>query len=57
MQLSTGSHLDAVTVYAHGAVCTRRAKVVLEAGVQQVRVTGLPLSMQVGGAARARRGV
>lgn len=41
------SALDSVTVYAKGAVCTRVAKVT-EAGVRQVRVTGLPLSLHAG---------
>lgn len=45
--MNVSSRLDAVTVYAKGAVCTRLAKV-QGAGVRQVRVGGLPLSMHAG---------
>ncbi len=45
--MNVSSRLDAVTVYAKGAVCTRLAKVE-GAGVRQVRVGGLPLSMHAG---------
>lgn len=40
------STLDAVTVYREGAVCLRRAR--LSAPSRQVRVGGLPLSMEPG---------
>lgn len=45
--MNVTSRLDSVTVYARGAVCTRLATVAA-AGVRQVRVTGLPLSLQPG---------
>ncbi|MEY9935907.1 DUF4139 domain-containing protein [Streptacidiphilus sp. MAP5-3] len=37
------SRLDSVTVHADGALCRRRVRVQLPAGVSRVRLTGLPL--------------
>ncbi|WP_426751882.1 mucoidy inhibitor MuiA family protein [Myxococcus sp. Y35] len=44
------SHLDAVTVYAAGALCTRLATIPSTGGhlPSQVRIDGLPLSLQPG---------
>lgn len=53
--IAVASVLEAVTVHAQGAICTRRAQLPLEGGrlPEQVRLTGLPLSLQ-GGSLRAR---
>jgi len=45
--MNLASTLDAVTVYQKGAVCTRKA-VVAAGAPAQVRITGLPLSLQPG---------
>ncbi|HEY8209749.1 MAG TPA: DUF4139 domain-containing protein [Myxococcaceae bacterium] len=53
------STLAAVTVFARGALCTRRARITPEAGTlpQRLRVTGLPLSLTSGSlAARVASG-
>ena len=42
--MNVTSQLEAVTVYASGAVCTRRVKVAEP--TRQVRITGLPLSLR-----------
>ncbi len=45
--MTVTSQLEAVTVYASGAVCTRRAKVdAPPVPTRQVRITGLPLSLR-----------
>lgn len=45
--MNVTSQLEAVTVYAAGAVCTRRAKVAAPPGpTRQQRVNGLPLSLR-----------
>jgi len=45
--MTVTSQLEAVTVYASGAVCTRRAKVdAPPEPTRQIRITGLPLSLR-----------
>ncbi len=44
--MSLTSQLEAVTVYASGAVCTRRAKAVGPAVGRQLRIGGLPMSLR-----------
>ncbi|HLL53462.1 MAG TPA: mucoidy inhibitor MuiA family protein, partial [Myxococcaceae bacterium] len=47
--VSVDSVLDAVTVYAEGAICRRRAKVSVQKGeAWQLRLPGLPLSLVEG---------
>src|SRR5689334_11959586 len=56
--VAVSSVLDAVTVYAEGAICTRIARVTLTGGAPPpIRLAGLPLSLQEGSLrARVRSG-